>query len=275
MRDTIEAAIAAGYRTFGVSEHAPRLEEQFLYDSEREKGYDVERLRLEFEAYAAEVRRLAAAYADRITILCGFEAEVVPAAGYRDAMLELQRRHAFDYMVGSVHYVNAISIDGPQQDFEAAVDSCGGLEPFCVAYYDAVAEMIAALKPQVAGHLDLVRRNAPRSADLKTPKIRAAADRALEAVREYDAILDLNTAGWRKQLGGPYPAPWLVRRAAEMSIPFCFGDDSHGPSEVGAGIDAARTYLLENGVTSVDVLARGGSSDSQEAVCRKTVPLRA
>lgn len=275
LRETIEAAVAAGYRTFGVSEHAPRSEERFLYDSEREKGYNAARLQQDFAAYAAEVRRLAAAYAGRITVLCAFETEVVPAAGYRQAMPALQRRYAFDYMVGSVHHVHEIPIDAAQEDFDAAVEACGGLEALCAAYYEQVAEMIAALRPQVVGHLDLIRRNAPRGGALETPKIRKAADRALEAARACGAILDLNTAGRRKGLSAPYPAPRLVRRAAAMGIPFCFGDDSHGPDEVGGGIDAARAYLLENGVASIDVLARGASSAADGGVRRETVPLRA
>ena len=273
LRETIEAAIAMGYQTFGVSEHAPRAEERFVYHTELEKGYDVDRLAREFDEYAAEVSKLAVEYADRITILRGFEAEVVPTAGYRELMPALFRRFGFDYMVGSVHYVNEISIDGPKSDFATSVESCGGLEAFCVKYYETVAEMIAALKPHVVGHLDLVRRNAPPGADLSTAPIRRAADRALEAAREHGAILDLNTAGWRKQLGGPYPAPWLVQRAAAVGVPFCFGDDSHSPGEVGAGIDEARAYLLENGVTSVDILVRSGSADTTGAVRRKTVAL--
>jgi histidinol phosphatase-like PHP family hydrolase len=44
--------------------------------------------------------------------------------------------------------------------------------------------------------------------------------------------------------------------ATGMDIPFCFGDDSHRPSEVGSGIDKARIYLLENGVESITTLAR-------------------
>ncbi len=273
LRETIEAAIAVGYQTFGVSEHAPRTEERFLYDTELAKGYSVDRLTREFDEYAAEVSKLAAEYADRITTLRGFEADVVPSAEYRRLMPAWFRQYGFDYMVGSVHYVNEISIDGPSLEFAKSVESCGGLETFCVKYYETVAEMIAALKPHVVGHLDLVRRNAPPDADLSTPRIRRAADCALEAAREYGSILDLNTAGWRKQLGGPYPAPWLVRRAAAVGVPFCFGDDSHGPSEVGAGIDEARAYLLENGVTSVDILVRSGAADAPGSVRPKTVTL--
>ena len=52
LRQTIEAAIAVGYRTYGVSEHAPRDENRFVYDTEHDKGYDIDRLAREFDDYA-------------------------------------------------------------------------------------------------------------------------------------------------------------------------------------------------------------------------------
>ena len=39
-------------------------------------------------------------------------------------------------------------------------------------------------------------------------------------------------------------------------VPFCFGDDSHRPCEVGAGLDEARAYLLQNGVSTLTFLTR-------------------
>ncbi len=117
----------------------------------------------------------------------------------------------------------------------------------------------------VAAGLDL--------ADLETERVRRAAMATLEAVRAAGAILDLNTAGWRKGLGEPYPAPWLMRAAHAMGIGFCFGDDSHRPSEVGAGVERARSYLLENGVDSVTVLTREGDVGSG-AIVRRRVALR-
>ena len=141
-------------------------------------------------------------------------------------------------------------------DFDAAVDGRGGLEPFAVRYYETVASMVDALRPDVVGHLDLIRRNASPDAVLDTPAIREAADRALNVIRKHDAILDLNTAGYRKGLGSPYPAPWLVQRATEMGIGFCFGDDSHGPAQVGEGVEQARQYLLENDVSEISAITR-------------------
>lgn len=268
LREVVDSALARGFSVYGVSEHAPRDEERFLYPSELGKGYTIERLQEEFDAYAKAARALADEYADRMTLLVGFEAEVVPAASYRELMTGHRERHGFDYMVGSVHYVDEIQIDGERVDYDTAVEAAGGLEAFAVRYYDLVTEMIEALQPDVVGHLDLIRKNAPADADLATPAIRKAADRALEAAREAGAVLDLNTAGWRKGLGTPYPAPWLVQRAREMDVAFCFGDDSHGPHQTGEGVEQAREYLLENGVKTIRRLTREASQ-----VIRQTVDL--
>ena len=92
---------------------------------------------------------------------------------------------------------------------------------------------------------------------------------ALEAARDCNAILDINTAGYRKGLGMPYPAPWLLEAASRMGIGVCFGDDSHGIAQVGSGIDEARNYLLENGIDHVTVLTR-----EDGAVVRKRLPLQ-
>lgn len=256
LREMLEAAVAFGYDTFGVSEHAPRTLDRFIYPSEREKGFTVERLHDDFEAYVRELGDLSAEFSDRLTVLRGFEAECVPTEGYEQFALSLKGRHVFDYMVGSVHYVHETPIDGEPEFFHQLVAECGGLENTAVHYYIQVAQMVEALTPDVVGHLDLIRRHAQPDARLDTTRIRKAAEAALEAIRAAGSILDLNTAGWRKGLGNPYPAPWLVELAARMEIGFCFGDDSHRPADVGVGLEEGRLYLLANGVTSIHRITR-------------------
>lgn len=265
LREMLEAAVAAGYHTFGVSEHAPRPE-AFLYEEERALGWNAEKLIADFHRYMHTINTLADAFAPQLMVLRGFEAEVVPQQTYVETMRNLRTRQlengrpAFDYMVGSVHYVYEIQIDGSPENYRKAVEECGGVVSFAKRYYAQVAEMVEALRPEVVGHLDLIRKNARAIGlsleALETPEIRAAAEMALEAIRAYGAILDLNTAGWRKGLDTPYPAPWLVQRAHAMGIPFCFGDDSHRPAEVGMGLREARLYLLRNGVTHIMTLER-------------------
>ena len=281
LRDLLDAAVACGYHTFGISEHAPRRGAQYLYDKERELGWTVEKLEADFARYQSLLPALVEEYAGRLTILRGFEAEVVPddyaslMRGYRQSRLE-DGRPAFDYMVGSTHFVHDISIDGPPALFEQAVAACGGLEALIVEYYAQVARMIDALRPDVVGHFDLVKLNVLRHgarlgydpALLQSPAVLQAAQTAMTAARECDCILDLNTAGWRKGLGEPYPGPAFVYDAHRMGIPICFGDDSHRVGEVGAGIAEARRYLLDLGVPTITSLQRNGRNFDSPLVQR-------
>ena len=279
LREILEAGVRFGYHTFGVSEHVPRVEERFLYAEETAQGWTVEKIVADFERYQDALTPLAREFADRLIVLRGFECEVVPGEKYVDLMRTCRERRlpdgtpAFDYCVGSVHYVEELQVDGPPKDFASAVRAFGGLEAFAVRYYQTVVEMVDALRPDVVGHLDLIKRNVIAAgldlADLETERVRRAARAALEAVRATGAILDMNTAGWRKGLGEPYPAPWLVRAAHAMGIGFCFGDDSHRPSEVGAGIEQAARYLQENGVNSIAILTRDGDVGTGSIVRRE------
>ncbi|MDQ1255641.1 MAG: histidinol-phosphatase family, partial [Candidatus Hydrogenedentes bacterium] len=244
LREIVEAAVAFGYHTYGLAEHVARTEARFLYPEELEMGWDIVKIQRDFEAYAHAARQLATEFADRIEIFCGFEADNIPATGYVELTRDFRERYAFDYIVASNHYVDEILIDGHESSFARALDKYGALEPLVLRYYESLAEMVTALKPEVVGHFDVIRKRALPYGDCDTPAIRRAAESALEAVRGAGCILDLNTAAYRKGLGTPFPAPWVVLKAHAMGIPFCFGDDSHAPDQVGAGVARAREYLL-------------------------------
>jgi len=268
LRDLLEAAAAKGFRTYGVTEHAARVEERFLYPNERDMGWTIEKVQDDFARYAETVFALADELAGRLTVLRGMEAEVVPADGYAELMLAYRRRYAFDYMVGSVHYVDEMPIDNTARQFEVAIEAVGGLDRLAIRYYQTLADMAAALKPEVIGHFDVIRKLGWRYGDVATLAIRTAAAEALEAVREHDCILDLNTAGYRKGLDTPYPDVWVLELARDMNIPFALGDDSHAPDQVGAGFHEGREYLLSHGINTVTVLQRDGN-----AISRIRVPL--
>lgn len=268
LRDMLEAAVAAGYHTFGVSEHAPRVEERFLYPNEVALGWDVPKIISDFERYAQTLPSLMEEFADRLIVLRGFESEVVPTKSYVALMQEYRRKYGFEYVVGSVHYVDEISIDGSLEDYQRAIECCGGLEALAVRYYEKVAEMVQALQTEVIGHLDVIRKNAAPFGSVETPRVRRAAEQTLEAIRANGAIVEVSTAGYRKGLHSPYPAPWLVQAAKRMGIGFCLGDDSHSAQHVGFRLEQARDYLLQLGVRTLKVLTR-----DEGVMCQKVVSL--
>ena len=69
--------------------------------------------------------------------------------------------------------------------FARAIETCGGLEALCVEYYEAVAQMVLDLRPEVVGHIDLLRKNAGLFGPVDTPRARRAASEALEVIREH------------------------------------------------------------------------------------------
>lgn len=260
LRAILEAAVQAGYRVFGVAEHMPRVEPRFLYPKEIEWGWTPQTLEENFDRYAHTVTQLANEFADRLTVLRGFEIEVVPQDRYQELVQYYRNKYQFDYIVGSVHYLHDASIDGySERDFLEMMAQVGGMEAVAVQYYHKVAEMAQAVRPEVIGHMDLVRLKATRlgvANEVATERVRKAVVEALEAIRAVDARVEVNTSALRKGLDQPYPADWIVQLGAQMGVKFCIGDDSHRPQQVGFGLEAARQHLLRNGVREVHFLTR-------------------
>lgn len=266
LREILDAALAFGYCTYGVAEHAPRCEARYLYDEEIEMGWDVETLDHMFQQYAETVDHLVREYDGRLQVLKAFEAEVVPPQRYPEIMLSYKNNLNFDYIVGSVHYVDDCIIDYKPEYFKRALESCGGYENLAVRYFHTLADMVEKLNPEVVGHFDLIRKGFPETQDLETERILAAAGEALEVIRDRHALLDVNTAGYRKGFPYPYPAPVFARMARDMGIPMCFGDDSHDARHVGAGIEPAREYLLSLNINRITTLERGNTGLNRKEV---------
>lgn len=255
LREMVEAAITAGMPIFGLSEHCPRYDEKDLFPSERELGFDVNKLIELFESYSKEASLLQEEYKDKIELLRGFEIEVVDESYYQ-RMTKLKTEGKFDYIVGSLHHLRGRCIDGWPKLFYEIAHQCGGLEPMAVEYYKEVQLMIEGLKPEVVGHIDLLSKFCDDDDSLSTPKIQRQMRSTLESAKAAGSILDLNVYPFRKGKKYPYPAPWIVKMALEIGVPFCFGDDSHSPDTVGVGIEEGRNYLLEQRVTSITALTK-------------------
>jgi len=254
----VKAAIEFGYTTFGVTAHAPRSAEKFLYSEEIKASYTPLDLDTDFANYVTEARRLQAVYSDQLEILVGAEVEIVPEAAFDTEAASLRRQHNLDYLVGSVHWVNEMPFDTSREDFNAAVTESGGLEPFLLRYYDLIAQMIDRVQPDVLGHLDVPRLYAGGIDALQSPAVRDAVDAALNRIAAGGILLEINTSALRKGLSEPYPASWILQRAHKAEIRFTLSDDSHSVEQVGAHISDGRDYLLAHDIKSIYALTTTG-----------------
>ncbi len=176
----------------------------------------------------------------------------------------------FDYIIGSVHHVNLICIDASPELTEKAIKTFDDLESFAIEYYKAISRMVEALKPEIVGHIDLIKKFAAEFGNLDTPKIKKQMKKTLSIIKKYDCTLDLNVYPFRIGQSEPYPAPWIIKMANDMGIPFSFGDDSHSPATVGEGILEGRNYLLANGADHVIIFKKHENSVIKQLVSLKS-----
>jgi histidinol-phosphatase (PHP family) len=251
-----------------LSEHAPRFEKEQLFPDEVQRGFDIERLLSDFENYCLESNRLQKKYRNQIDLLRGFEAEFVNDS-YTEKMLDIRKRHDFQYMIGSVHHLRERPIDIDLTITQEVVEECGGVEAFAIEYYQTVEQMVGELRPDIVAHLDLVKKFGDKFAAADSSRVQEQLERTLEAVEKHDCLLDLNVYPFRKGMKEPYPAPWIVEKVKQTSIEFCFGDDSHSVDSVAVGLAEGREFLMGLGVESVTIL-RSRSDISFE---KQSVPL--
>jgi len=255
LQEVIERAIGRGFTTYGLTEHAPRYHQQELFADEA--GLSPADLAAMFEAYLPAARELQHRHAGRIEILVGFEAEPIPRPGedWTQQTLDISRDGKFDYMVGSIHHIEGVFIDSNPEQTQQLAKQLGGMGELQRRYFQQVAEMVQRLRPQVVAHLDLVRKYDGFDASFDKP-ILAQIEGVLEVIRDVGSVLEVNAAPARRGTGPVYPLPGILQRACAMAVPVTLSDDSHGPADVGVGLDACMAALATAGYRQVHCLHR-------------------
>ncbi|MGA4645447.1 histidinol-phosphatase HisJ family protein [Limisphaera sp. 4302-co] len=222
--EPVEYALRArelGLREIGFTDHAPMPRDDF--DDWRMHAS-------ELDGYVARVETARRAVPE-VKIRLGLEVDYLP--GLEPWIRDLAARHAWDYLIGSVHYVGEDwAIDHPQQ-----VSRWDRSEPGAVwrAYLERLRAAAASGLFDVLGHVDLPKKFGHRP----PPDLVPAWREVFEAARCAGCAIEINTAGLRKPCAEIYPAPNLLRLACETGVELTFGSDAHAPEEVGAGWDEA------------------------------------
>jgi histidinol-phosphatase (PHP family) len=243
LEEIVRAYIERGYGWVGITEHVPPVSNAYVYPEERQAGLDAVGLYRRFAEYMSVCRGLQTKYADRIEILVGFETENY--SGGIDFARKLIRRFAPDYVVGSVHHVREIAFDYSPEAYREAAGRCGGRDALYRTYFDRHYEMLRTLKPQVIGHLDIIRIFDPDyRARLVKPEIWEKIVRNLKWIKQQNRVLDFNLRPLSKGEKEPYPSRPILSRAIEMGIDIVPGDDSHGVADIDRHMDTA-IHLLQ------------------------------
>ncbi|HET6481777.1 MAG TPA: histidinol-phosphatase [Actinoplanes sp.] len=230
LRQMIEAAIDAGLDTIGLSDHSPFFAER----ADHFKPW-VAMSKSEFPHYVAEAVALRAEYAGRIEVLVGVESDFFD--DHMELYRETYRQYPLDYIIGSVHVLGERDIFDPAR--WTGVDLKAEKERYCAA----VGRSARSGMFDIIGHVDALKGNRPEIAEIATP----AVDRMLRDIAESDVVMEINTSGKTKPVGGWYPSPELLDRACFYGVKVTFGSDAHRPDRVGDDFESVRTRLRELG----------------------------
>lgn len=240
------SAISKGMDTIGFSGHA-----YTSFDSSWCMTHE------KTAAYRAEIARLQAEYASRIRILCGIE---------QDFYAE-QPEKAYDYTIGSVHYLWADGVylpvdESPEHIRSAVREHFGGdIYRFLKCYYETVAQICSKTGCDIVGHFDLVEKfNRGECLFSESDyRYRRVAVDALDALLGQNVIFEINTGAMsRGYCDVPYPFPCFLRRIAEKRGRVILSSDAHRRENLLFAFPDAVRYAHACGIGGLTVFGAHG-----------------
>lgn len=253
----VATAKTRGFTHFCLTEHMPRLSDDYLYPEEIEKQYTKNDLLTNFESYLVHARtvQMIENNIGRIKILVGYEVEGIDEAHVEAAKVYSERT---DMCIGSVHYVNHIPIDLSRELWLKARESVGGTSRHLYReYFELQYKVITGLKPTVIGHFDLIRLFEAKEEDPNTgklfeernieidwPEVWALIERNIRTVVEYGGLFELNGAAIRKGWTCPYPQLDIAQAILKLGGKFCLSDDSHAYTQIGLNFLKVWEYVV-------------------------------
>lgn len=224
--DMVQAAALEEVRELGISDHlvlAPEGLGSISWSAPPDK----------LDEYVREVRDAGAGATFPVRL--ALEVDYFP--GQTDIIRECVAPHGFDYLIGSVHFVDGFPVDDSVEHWKNLTD--GEVDDICRGYWERIAEMARTGLFQIAAHLDIPKKfNRHPVADM-TPLI----GRALDAIAVARMIVELNTSGWEKPCREAYPSETILREALGRDISVIVTADAHSKTGLTRHFERANTLL--------------------------------
>ncbi|MDE8562413.1 histidinol-phosphatase [Anoxybacillus rupiensis] len=244
LKQFTDEAKRKGIQHFGISEHAyhfyqtknilsnPWVEERRYYDM-------ADYVRLFHEAWDAG-----------IDVKMSIEMDYTP--GKHAEMAAFIQAYDFDYVIGSIHWIDDFGIDLAEyrKEWERR-----DLYDTYRKYFDQVVTLAESNLFDVIGHLDLVKifNYVPKDEEFLLEQY----DRATTALANSKTCVEISTAGLRKPVGELYPDRRLLQMCYDKRIPIVLSSDAHVPEHVGADFDQAIALAREVGYTELITFHKG------------------
>jgi histidinol-phosphatase (PHP family) len=183
---------------------------------------------------------------DRLTVRYGVEADYIPETV--DQLADILRAYPFDYVIGSIHFVDEFPIDETARAWDALSEN--ERNDMVRAYWSRTTDMAKSGLFDIAAHLDLYKKFGHRP----TVDVSEHISVALDAIAESGMAVELNTAGYYR-MGEMYPSGAIVSECRKRGIAMLVTTDAHRTEQLLRGIDLGIEALREAGYTRQAVFA--------------------
>lgn len=240
MEDYLRQAVSKGIKEVGFSDHYPLY---FLAPGQTIPDYAMSKSQLPL--YVGLVQQCAGVFPIKVKL--GIEVDYVP--GFEKALALELACYPFDYVTGSVHFIDSWGFDNPAEIAEYAKRDLGRVYE---QYFELVQQAALSGLFDVMAHPDLVKKFGFRPEEDLTPLYEETA----RAFKKAGVCVEVNTAGLRYPAREIYPAPDLLAVFYRYGIPVTLGSDAHAPEQVGAGLSEALQLVRATGYSEITLFER-------------------
>ena len=161
---------------------------------------------------------------------------------YHKDIEKILDEHDFDFIMGSVHYVEGILI---ASDLETATSFFQGKSIYEAfeAYFKRAIEAIESQLFDVIAHPDYIRKTATKfyGQDLQFERYIDLVEKVIESLIDNKVGIEVNTSGYIHGMGDSLPSLDFLKLCKEAGIKtVTLGSDAHSPIKLG--------YKLEEGI---------------------------
>ena len=236
----VEAAAERGVDEIGFTEHVYYFEQtRSLWDQQ----YMLERCIYDLETYVGAVVE---AKERGLPVKLGLEVDYFPGteADLRDAVSP----YPWDYLLGSVHYVDGFPVDQEP----GLVEKLGPHEAWR-RYFVWLRNAARSGLFDSLSHPDLVRHHGPRP---DAEAVQWLHEETADAIEAAGVCVEVSSAGLHKPVGELYPDPQLLEACQVRGVPITLASDAHAPQNVGRDLDRAIDLARAAGYESVTIFDR-------------------
>ena len=233
----VEKAISLGITEMAFTDHMPLPNNFDIVHRMAEK---------EMEIYVEWVSQAQSRYPE-IKILFGIEADYYE--GFEEYTEKYLNKYDFDMVIMSIHFLKnwpqgswVFNYDFPHRSFE----------DIYTEYLNTIINGIKTGLFDIIGHLDIVKTPGQSMTQLVPDEL----SRVMQEINKQNMVLEINSSGFRKKVGEPYPELQMLDIIKENNVPVCVGSDSHSPEQVGLRFDEIYETLNQNGFETLTLFEK-------------------